>query len=47
MIVDLDLNDAVVNDEDKTSAGSTGLWSALGLISLALYGRLRRRKNQS
>ena len=47
VIVDLDLNDAVVNDDDKTSAGSTGLWSALGLISLALYGSLRRRKNQS
>lgn len=47
VIVDLDLNDAVVNDDDKTHAGSTGLWSALGLISLALYGSLRRRKNQS
>jgi len=47
VIVDLDLNDAVVNDDDKTSAGSTGLWSALGLISLALYGSLRRRKHQS
>ena len=47
MIVDLDLNDAVVNDDDKTSAGSTGLWSALGLISFAMYGRLRRRNNQS
>mgnify|MGYP006198187073 CR=1 FL=1 len=47
VIVDLDLNDAVVNDDDKTHAGSTGLWSALGLIGLALYGSLRRRKNQS
>ena len=47
VIVDLDLNDAVVNDDDKTSAGSTGLWSALGLIGLALYSSLRRRKNQS
>ncbi|KAK0333302.1 hypothetical protein LTR94_021363 [Friedmanniomyces endolithicus] len=47
VIVDLDLNDAVVNDDDKTSAGSTGMWSALGLIGLALYGSLRRRKNQS
>lgn len=45
VIVDLDLNDVVVNDEDKISVGSIGLWFVLGLIGLVLYGSLRCCKN--
>lgn len=44
VIVDLDLQEIAPPDQQKSGGGSTGLWSLLALMGLAVTAQIKRRK---